>query len=486
MLSQFERSSYVGNNDNETSDNLVVSNKVDEIVNDKKESDPTFNILTMSSNDLKSDNEKKSTKTRVLFCGTHPRLYSGYANVVYNLVKRLAGHDDLDITLWAFQNFKQNNVPRPEIPGITIYDAWANENSDTKKAGFGESLIGDWLKSNPQDLVIVYNDASVVCMLMQNIREKLSEEERGRTKFICYLDQVYRFQKERYIALINNMFDEVVTFTSHWRTVIKSQLRPDMPVSVLPHGFDCNIYYPIDKSICRIYFNVPSDAFVILTLNRCQPRKRLDHMCMVIADIVERHRDLIASKPGKVHRPIKLLVGTALTGSWDLPEILSWEFKRRGLKPELINEYIIAVSKPQQLSDKEINILYNSADCGIHCVDGEGMGLCALEHMGVGCPQVANNVGGFKEFMSPSNAILSEPICGYYSDASRDGIGGFGEMSDVGKVADGIWKLYQNPAIVKKLGKQARTDVLTHFKWDAIADRLYRIIVKSKKLAAKV
>lgn len=462
MLSQYAKASYFG----EDSEIPVKTEPIPDTT-----TTPSIDVVTINPSLIAKQ------KLRVMICGTHPRLFSGYANVVHNLVRRLVKHDDLDITLFAFQNFKQNNIPREDLTGITVFDCFAHE--DGKKAGFGESLIGDYLKEHPQDVVIIYNDASVVSMLVQNIREKLSVEERAQIRFICYLDQVYKFQKEKYVRLINDSFNEVVAFTEHWRTFIKTQLRPDMPVDILPHGFDSNIYYPIDKNLCRLYYNIPEDAFVVLTLNRCQPRKRLDHLCQVMADVVQRHQDLKAAKPDKTYRPLKLLIGTALQGCWDLPELLSWEFKRRGMKPELINDYIIAVARPQQLSDKEVNILYNAADCGLHCVDGEGMGLCALEHMGIGCPQVANNVGGFKEFMTAGNSILVDPAGTYYVDTSRDGIGGLAETCNVDKMADGVWKMYMNPAMVRKLGRQARNDVLTHFKWDVIADRLYRIIKRN-------
>ena len=456
--------------------NTVKTDKADETdkasVNDIVIVDSTDKVAIITAKlDKLAQANVKNDKLKVLLCGTHYRLYSGYALIVFNLLKHLAQKSDLDVTLWAFQNFKQNNVPRDEIQNVKIVDAWSLEGSDQKKGGFGEGHIGTYLKENPQDVVIIYNDPAVISMMMSNIHEKLSADERKRTKFICYLDQVNKFQKDQYIGIINDIFDEVVAFTEYWRATIQLQLRPTMPTSVLPHGVDPTTYFPIDKTVARVYFNVPKDAFVIITANRCQPRKRLDHVCMVFADIVQRHQELLKKEKNKEKdgkdvkeiRPIRLLIATGLTGSWNLPEILGWEFKARGLNPELINQYVIAVSRPQQLSDREMCILYNCADCNIQCTESEGFGLTAAESLLVGVPQVANYVGGFKEFLNPFNSMLSDPVATYYTDSSRDSIGGLTEIGDVRAMASNIWKLYTNPALCKKLGRQGRSDMLQHF-----------------------
>jgi len=426
--------------------------------------------------------------TRVLLCATHYRLFSGYANVVYNLLRRLATKTDIEVTLFAFQNFKNNNIGREDLPSnIKVYDCFEEEGgAEAKKAGFGENLIGAFLRRYPQDVCIIYNDMSVVAMLMKNVVETLTEAERAQIKFVCYIDQVYQYQKEKYIGLLNEHFHHIIAFTQYWADFIKTQIKPALggDISILPHGFETATYFPIPKNICRIYYNIPPDAFVIINLNRCQPRKRLDHMCVAFAEVCRRHQDLIEKRgtTATTPRPLRLLVGTALQGCWDIPEILSWEFKKRRMAPELINEYIVAVARPQSLTDREVNILYNAADIGIQAVDGEGMGLTAMEQMGVGIPQVANHVGGFKEFMTPQNAILVEPSSTYYIDNSRDSIGGLAEMCDPIALADGIWKLFLNPALVRKLGTKARADIVQHFKWDVIGDRLHNVIKKAATL----
>jgi hypothetical protein len=47
-----------------------------------------------------------------------------------------------------------------------------------------------------------------------------------------------------------------------------------------------------------------------------------------------------------------------------------------------------------------MNQLYNIADIGLNTSDGEGYGLCQLEHMYTGAPQVVTDVGSYSTFLT--------------------------------------------------------------------------------------
>jgi len=215
----------------------------------------------------------------------------------------------------------------------------------------------DYLKRHPQDIVIIFNDMVVTSALVKDIVEKLSPEERKRFKLISYMDQVYPYQKPEYIQMLNEHFDGVIAFTPYWRGVVrKLGLKPEIPTYFFPHGFDSTLYFPIPKKLARLYYELPQDAFIILNLNRNQPRKRWDHTIMAFADVVERHQKLIQEYPNKKHRPIRLMIGTAFQGFWDLLEIYEQEIRKRNIPIEVGREYITTIAKPQQISDRDINI----------------------------------------------------------------------------------------------------------------------------------
>jgi glycosyltransferase involved in cell wall biosynthesis len=428
--------------------------------------------------------EKKDTRTRVLFCGTYPIGQSnGYSRVVYYIAKYLGLKEDINLTIYGFQNYNQTagSSLRNDIPkSVKLHDAMATENP--KRNGFGDKEIGQYLKSNPQDIVIIFNDMVITSALTQTIMTELTPQERKRFKLISYMDQVYPHQKKQYIELLNTYFDGVIAFTPYWESVVRNLgLEKRIPTYFFPHGFDNKLYFPIPKSISRMFYEIPEDAFCVLNLNRNQPRKRWDHTIMVWVRFLKKYLDLKKSNSSnKKLRIPKLVIATVSQGFWDLIEIYENELRKIGVTLEEGRQYIHEVARPQQMSDRDINILYNCCDIGINTCEGEGFGLCQFEHAAVGCPQVCQNIGGFKEYLNSKNSTLIEPKWNYYIDNQRDGIGGYAEVGDIADYVEAIWKYYTNPSLVAKHGSTARKEILQNYRWQTMVDHFHRIINQIK------
>lgn len=422
-------------------------------------------------------------RLRVMFCGTYPIGQSnGYSRVVYYISKHLGLKKDIKLTIYGFQNYQQTHGSdqRNDIPSdVVLHDAMATE--EPRRNGFGEKEIGTYLRQNPQDIVIIFNDSVITSALASTIIQEFSEEERKRFLLVSYMDQVYPYQRHQYIQLINQYFDVVIAFTPYWRQVARRLgVKKEIPMYFFPHGFDTETYFPINKTIARAYYNLPDDAFVILNLNRNQPRKRWDHTLMAFADLVKRHQDLIkkAETTAKklMPRPLRLMVATAADGYWNMLDVFDFEVRKHGIDVQEARNYIVFMSKPQQMSDKDINILYNACDIGLNTCEGEGFGLCQFEHLGVGCPQVSPNIGGMREFLNSGNSITVEAKWSYHVDKNRDGIGGVAEIADVKDYADAIWKYYNNPALVFKHGAKGRSEILTNYRWEDMVDYFHKIL----------
>lgn len=436
-----------------------------------REKAPVVPIVPMTPSD--------PNKYRVMICGTYPIGQSnGYSRVMYYIAKYLGKKDDIQLTVYGFQNFQQTSgsSQRSDIPSnVILHDALATENP--KRQGFGEKEIIEYVQRNPQDMIIIFNDMVITSALTQNLVRNLSVEQRKAFKLVSYMDQVYPYQKKQYIDVLNEYFDAVITFTPYWESVVRSLgLKKEIPTYFFPHGFDHVLYFPIDQKIARYYYNITQDSFVVLNLNRNQPRKRWDHTIMAWAMVVEKFLQLKKTDPSKATRVPKLMIGTAVQGFWDLNEIYVHELKKRGIDEELGKNFLITMQKPQQMSDRDINIMYNACDIGLNTCEGEGFGLCQFEQSAIGRPQVAPYIGGFKEFLHKDNSILVQPKWNYYIDKQRDGIGGFAEVGDPTDYADAIWTYYMNPDLVKKHGHQARKEIVTHYRWETMVNHFYRVI----------
>ena len=95
------------------------------------------------------------------------------------------------------------------------------------------------------------------------------------------------------------------------------------------------------------------------------------------------------------------------TGAYyDIQRIFLEELKDNGMDFQKFGRRLLLIdtSPPNVLSDEAINQLYNAADIGINTSDGEGFGLCQLEHMYVGAPQIVTDVGSYRTFLDDSTA----------------------------------------------------------------------------------
>ena len=400
---------------------------------------------------------------RVLFFGTHPSQYNGYSKVVYEMMTCLAKRKDFEFTVYGFQKFGSQAEHRADLPSnIELYDAFANENP--KSQGFGITEVRAFVKTNKPDVCIIYNDMMILHQVITQL--KLAQKEDGATfKIIAYIDQVYLNQKKEFIEFINANADYAMMFTKFWQDIAIGQ-GIKLPYGFLPHGFNKDIYYPIPKHLARLQYGIGAEDFIILNLNRNQPRKRWDVCLKAMAEIVCRYPN----------EPIKMLVGTAIQGAWNLIEIYERELKKRGLTLEDGMKHLIVFDRPQKVTDEETNILYNVADIGINTCDGEGFGLCNFEQAALGIPQIVPRLGGFIDFFDDESAILVDPKLAYYVDNTRDAVCGEALMSDYNDFVEGIECYYFNKEKRAKHGAHARAKILRDYKWQDVADKLCKII----------
>lgn len=412
-----------------------------------------------------------AARRRVLLFGTHPNQFNGYSKVVYNLMRRLecwrgADNGDLQLFIHGFQNFYNNTSHDRVLEHTKIYDAHHFENP--KAQGFGFAAVKQVYTAVRPHLCIVYNDSLVVSNIVKEI-VTATQETRWRSKLVVYVDQVYDCQKLEYINLLNAHADAVVAFTASWKSCMLDQgLRNQIPMYVLPHGFDPTCNYPVPKKLARRYLGLDPTDFLVYNANRNQPRKRWDVCIMAFAEVVRRH----------LGEPIKLVVGTtrAEGGSWNLVELLQFEFRRLGVPLDQGMRHVVFVENPQVLTDQDINAMYNATDIGLNTCDGEGFGLCNFEHAAVGRAQVVPRVGGFRDVFDDAFSIMVEPKLRLYVDASRDHVGGMCQICDPLDFADAIERYYLDRDLCETHGRLARQHMIQHFQWDAVA-RTYEKIV---------
>ena len=402
---------------------------------------------------------------RVVLCGTHPDQYNGYSKVVYELAKQLSTYDHIQLYIYGFQNFydgADHKIARSLPSNVEVYDAFKHE--EPKNKGFGETLFVDYVKRIDPDVLIVYNDIVIISTFLDLVKKNMPNH---RFKLIPYIDIVYRNEKNSLIAKINEMVDGGIMFTKHWEDTIRTQ-GFTKPLYVLEHGFNPKQFYPVPKSLARQFFSLKDTDFVILNLNRNQPRKRWDICIMAFVKFLSRNRDA----------QIRMILAASLQGSWDLVDLIVSESRKYGMTVHDVKKHLVVMQNPQRLTDFDVNVMYNAADVGINTCDGEGFGLCNFEQAGVGVPQVVPNIGGFRDFFDGDTALLLDPKWSFYCDHSRDFVSGEAQVCAVDDYVDALEYMLHNPSARNELGKNARRKIMTHYDWKDKGKKLVDIIDK--------
>lgn len=335
---------------------------------------------------------------RFVLVSTHIDQTTGYSKVSYNLVKQLS---TLAPKVKTFHFGFQRHPNRPNIrkypDGIVPYDAAANE--DPREEGFGYNKIREYLDMVNPDVVMIYNDPYTIAKFIESMKH---DRLTSPYKLWLYVDQVYTGIAQPLVDILHKHADRIYCFTEIWKKKFL-EYGPFPDIRILEHAVDPFVFScmsPDARKEVRRNLGLSDDAIVILNANRNSQRKRLD---LSIAGFV----GLLKNNPTK---PYYMVIASNLqpqTGAYyDTQRIFLEELKDNNLDPQtfLRRLLLIDTSPPNVWADEAINQLYNAADIGINTSDGEGYGLCQMEHMYTGAPQIVTDVGSYRSFLNDSVA----------------------------------------------------------------------------------
>jgi glycosyltransferase involved in cell wall biosynthesis len=416
---------------------------------------------------------------RFVLISTHTEQTTGYSKVSFNLIKQIAS---LAPKVKLFHFGFQKNPLRTNGPGIrkipdvvNQYDAGANENP--REEGFGFNVIKNYLEMVSPDVVMIYNDPMIIHKFIIAMEH---DKAKSPFKLWIYIDQVYEGINPQLMGIIREHSDRIYCFTEQWKqTFLKYEGNENLNVSVIEHAVDSGSFSrlpsPARKTI-RENMGIPEGTPVFLNINRNSQRKRLD---LTIQGFVRILKENTFEK-----MPI-LLIATGATpnsGSvYDLQRVYLNELEMSGMnKNELATQMRIIDTSQQLITDEGVNQLYNASDIGINTSDGEGFGLCQLEHLYTGAPQVVTDVGSYNSFLNKDVAVFIPRGDRYYMNGVMP-LGLFAYSFQVSDVAKAMKEAIDNLPTLKKNAEKF------NFKsWSRICDGfLEDIIGYEKTLSSK-
>lgn len=334
---------------------------------------------------------------RFVLISTHIDQTTGYAKVSYNLLRQLATLSPKVKTYhFGFQRHPAHASIRKAPDGVSVYDAAANE--DPKEEGFGFNKIAEYLDMVNPDVVMIYNDPLTIYRFMEAMKYASGKSP---YRLWVYLDQVYEGIAPVLLDGIRRNAERVYCFSEAWkRGFLEYGPAPD--VRVLEHAVDATVFsrMPSDaKAATRVSVNIPKDAIVVLNANRNSQRKRLD---LSIQGFV---RALV--KNPKLYLMLVTNLAPQTGAYYDVQRIYVEELGLADLEvgKYLQNLVLVDTSPPNVIDDEGINQLYNVADIGLNTSDGEGFGLCQLEHLFTGAPQVVTSLASYSAFLDDAVSI---------------------------------------------------------------------------------
>ena len=383
---------------------------------------------------------------RFVLISTHVDQTTGYSKVVYNLLGQVATlAPEVKTYHFGFQRHPSQSSLRTVPKGVISYDAAANE--DPKEDGFGFNKIHEYLEMVNPDVVMIYNDPLIIHKFIEAMK---FDKEKSTYKLWLYLDQVYEGIVSPLIESMNKNAHRIYCFTPYWAEIY-SKYAPFSDIRVLENAVDKTLFSKIpegNRSSIRSSMGLPSDAVLMINVNRNSHRKRHDLAIMGFAELVTRD-------PKKPYYYMVVTGLNAQQGAYhDINRIFTMELKRHGADPaDYAKRLMLVDTAAKALPDSAINDLYNVADIGVNTSDGEGFGLCQIEHLYTGAPQLVTDIGTYRSFMD-------ETVCGFVKPKDRTyfagtmPLGSWAPNFSYVEIADTMTKMIENLPELKKAASE--------------------------------
>jgi hypothetical protein len=377
---------------------------------------------------------------RFVLVSTHVDQTTGYSKVVYNLLGQLAKlAPDVRTYHFGFQRHPTRENLRTVPKGVIAYDAAANE--DPKEEGFGFNKIHEYLEMVNPDVVMIYNDPLIIHRFIESMKY-----EKGVTpyKLWLYVDQVYQGIAPPLIESLNKNADKIYLFTNYWKKVYEGY-GESPALSVIEHAVDTTMFSRIPRSarsMVRQNMGLPDNAILFINTNRNTQRKRHDLSIMAFVRLIA----------ADMSKPYYMMIATGLDAQqgayYDIGRIFLTECKRLNLEDAGKRIMLVDTSK-KPMTDAAINEIYNAGDIGLNTSDGEGFGLCQIEHLYAGAPQVVTDIGTYRDFMDDSVCQFISPGQRSYFSGTMP-LGQFSSEFDVNNIQAAMVKMIERLPAAKE------------------------------------
>ena len=235
--------------------------------------------------------------------------------------------------------------------------------------------------------------------------------------------------------------DKLVVFTKWAKKTVNKSAKLSINktfdnIEVIPHGVDLDKFSNLsnrDEIVSKLYNLDTKDVFIIGSVNRNQPRKRLDAIFQILQILKNKYEK-------KNGRKFMVHFHCAIQDShgWNLP----WLARYYGVEDRVILDQNL---KPGLgVPDELLNLIMNSYDVHLVPTNSEGWGLSILETMACGIPNVISDYSAHGDWAKDASlkiklaAKIHEPITNHIKG-----------IIDINHAAKQISLLYNSKQMIK-------------------------------------
>lgn len=354
-------------------------------------------------------------KRKVLVIGDGG-VFTGFSRVLHSIIDYLPD-------TYEFHHLAVNyrGDPVKTKPNHLLYPAYLGGDL------LGFKRLRGMLDRLKPDVIFILNDLWII----QEYMHVLTDSEKAKT--VVYFPVDAEGTDSEWLEDFEQIHT-IVAYTEFGKSEI-NKINPYLPVKVIPHGVDHSKFNRIPKSLALAKLNgLSGDEFIVLCLQRNQPRKRID---LTVESFSKFAKD---KSPDKVK--LYLHMGLIDEG-WNVLKLAN----RYGIEDRLVLTHT-DVGPQNGVPDEQLNAIYNVCQVGLNTGQGEGWGLPNMEHAITGGVQVVPDSSACKELYSDCGRLIK--IAGNYT---YPGVLTIGKVIDTDSAAEQLQTLYDDRELLKELSE---------------------------------
>lgn len=345
------------------------------------------------------------SKKKILVYADSPTVKTGFGTVSRNILEILYKTGEYDIDIFGI-----NYHGTPHQFPYNIWPAMDHQAGDP----YGKKKFCQFAIKHDFDILWVLQDTFIVDFLPEII-EHLRINKKKPFKVVMYyptdsiikpywyrnMDRVDKlvsyteFGKEATLKAINVYNLMSADELKRWGIKSPPERNNVDDIDIIYHGINIENFHPLTekdvKQFRKNYFNVHSDKFIFMNVNRNQQRKDIPRTIQAFKKLRETHPDTLL-----------YLHMASVDQGWSIPELcvqFGLSLKKDVILPQNF--------EPNQCYPVEVlNLLYNSVDAVVSTTLGEGFGLGWVESMACGTPTIMPRNTAMEEIITQDIGYL--------------------------------------------------------------------------------